>query len=208
MLYRFVYYFLAPWVIGPFLRLFNRLSLIGFDRIPEKGPAVIIANHLSLWDAIYVYWFVRRPMYFMAKAELFSIPVLGYLLRRIRVFPVKRDAVDRAALRMAAKVLEEGNMLVIFPEGTRSKDGELSPFKDGAALFAYRAHAPIVPLVMHNTMNTFPHTLGSKIKIMCGQPFRLESESTGESSSAMIKGMTSVLQNEIYRLQDEVRCLP
>jgi 1-acyl-sn-glycerol-3-phosphate acyltransferase len=203
MLYRFVYWFIAPCLVGPFLRLFNRVELIGWEHLPPKGPAVIIANHISGWDSIYLYCFIRRPLYFMAKAELFAIPVLGWLLRRIHVFPVKRDAIDRAALRKSAAVLGEGHMLVLFPEGTRSKAGQLQPFKEGAALFAHRAQAPVIPLAMQNTPQTFPRAFRQPIRILCGPPIALEKYQGQKADSQLLKAMTAEFRQEISRLKNQ-----
>lgn len=203
MLYQFVYHIVAPWIVGPFLKLFNRVEVSGLERIPAQGPAVIIGNHISLWDPIYLYCLIRRRTYFMAKAELFDIPVIGFLLRRINVFPVKRNSLDRQALKKAAQVLEQGDLLVIFPEGSRSRSGELQPFKQGAALFAHRAEAAVVPVLFENTTKTFPRAIGQKIRIICGEPLDLMEFQGKKSDSALLDSMTEKFQQSIVSLQEE-----
>ncbi len=203
MLYQFVYHVVAPWIVGPFLKLFNRVEVKGLDCIPAQGPAVIIGNHISLWDPIYLYCLIRRRSYFMAKAELFDIPVIGFLLRRINVFPVKRNSLDRQALKKAAQVLEQGHLLVIFPEGSRSKTGELQPFKQGAALFAHRAGAAVVPVLFENTTKTFPRAIGQKIRIICGDPLDLTEFQGRKSDAALLDDMTDRFRQGIVSLQKE-----
>ncbi|MDR1192770.1 MAG: 1-acyl-sn-glycerol-3-phosphate acyltransferase [Peptococcaceae bacterium] len=203
MLYQFVYYFLAPCVIGVFLRLFNRVKLIDFDKIPTRGPVILIANHVSMWDPVYLYCFVRRRAYFMAKSELFDIPVIGWLLRRIRAFPVKRNTVDRGALRRASAILAANGFLVVFPEGTRGKGEELLEFKDGAALLAHRDGVAVVPLGISGTARSFPKSLGGRVRILCGSPMPLAEFQGRKASAASLKEMSEVFRQEVTRLRDE-----
>jgi 1-acyl-sn-glycerol-3-phosphate acyltransferase len=191
MLYRFMYHFFAPWIILPYFRLFNRLRASGFDSIPASGPAVIIANHLSLWDPVLMFCLVKRRVYFMAKEEIFDVPVIGSILKRCCVFPVKRTNVDRAALRKAAQVLEDGDILVIFPEGHRSKSGELLPFKEGAALFAHKAEAPVIPVLFENTGTAFPKSIWKTIKATCGDPLDLHEFQGRKMNSTLLTDLTA-----------------
>jgi 1-acyl-sn-glycerol-3-phosphate acyltransferase len=202
MLYWFVYHIVAPWIVGPLLKLFNRVEVTGLERIPTQGPAVIVANHISLWDPIYLYCLVRRRTWFMAKSELFDIPVLGFLLRLINVFPVKRNSLDRQALKKAAQVLGQGDALVIFPEGSRSRTGELQPFKQGAALFAHRSGAAVVPVLFENTTKTFPKAIGQRIRIVCGEPLDFAEFQGRKSDAALLKDMTEKLRQSIVWLQE------
>ena len=201
MLYRFVYHILLPLGIMPLFRLFNRLVITGRENIPEQGSVVIIANHISSWDSVLLYSIIRREAYFMAKVELFQIPLLGPFLRRIHVFPVKRDTVDRTALRTAAKVLEDGHVLAIFPEGHRSKTGELLPFKPGAALFAHRAQAPVIPVLFENTPKAFPKSIWQKVRVSVGEPLDLSSFYSQKANSALLGEMTDVLRQGIVQLK-------
>lgn len=203
MLYQFVYHVFAPLMVLPFFRLFNRLEVTGLDHVPATGAAVVIANHISSWDAALLYGLIRRKSYFMAKQELFDIPVLGFILARICAFPVKRDTVDRAALRKASQVLDEGNLLVIFPEGHRSKSGELLPFKPGAALFAHRSKAVVVPVLFDNTRNAFPKSIGQKVKIVFGQSLDLTAYYSVKADSALLHEMTETFKQGIARLAPE-----
>ena len=202
MLYRFMYNFFAPWIIIPYLKLFNRLRTSGFDSIPASGPAVVIANHLSLWDPVLMFCLVKRQVFFMAKEEVFHVPIISSILKRCCVFPVKRNKVDRAALRKAAQVLEEGHVLVVFPEGHRSKSGELLPFKEGAALFAHRAGAPVIPVLFENTAKVFPKSIWQTIHVICGNPLDLHEFEGKKADSALLTEMTDKFKICIQQMQE------
>jgi 1-acyl-sn-glycerol-3-phosphate acyltransferase len=157
-------------LVSFYLRLFNRWEITGEHNIPESGPVVLVANHISLWDPPFLACSIRRPVHFMAKEELFNIPLLGRIIKALGAFPVKRGKPDRNALRLAAKYLENGEILGLFPEGTRSKSGELLQPHPGAALFALRSGAPIVPVGLIGTRTTFPLTIRGNVRVKIGEP--------------------------------------
>ncbi len=165
MFYKFVHA-----LVSFYLRVFNRWEITGEENIPSQGPVVLVANHISLWDPPFLACSIRRPVHFMAKEELFKIPLLGRIIKALGAFPVKRGKPDRNALRLAAKYLENGEILGLFPEGTRSKSGELLQPHPGAALFALRSGAPIVPVGLMGTRTTFPLTLRGHIRVKIGKP--------------------------------------
>lgn len=156
-------------VLRIYLRLFNSWEIEGRENIPQKGPVVLVANHKSLWDPIVLGCSINRDIHFMAKEELFKIPVFGKFIRLLKAFPIKRGRVDRNALKLAARYLEEGEILGLFPEGTRSKTPDLLPFQQGAALFALRSGAPIIPIGLIGTRSVFPFTFRGKIKVVIGK---------------------------------------
>lgn len=201
MLYRFVFRVFGPLIVFPLMKLFNRIEVGGLDRIPAQGPAVIIANHSSMWDPAILFCLIRRQAYFMAKSELFINPVLGFILRHICVFPVKRDSIDRAALRKASEVLDSGCLLVIFPEGHRSKSGDLLPFKPGAAYFAHRAGVPVIPILLENTMKLFPVSFRPKIRITCGNPIDLSAFEGQKNNSVLLEEMTACFRRDMELLR-------
>jgi len=205
MLYQFVYHIVGPWIVRPFLGLFNRIKLSGFDRIPAEGPAVIIANHKSMWDPVILFCRVRRRIYFIGKAELFDNWFLGFVLPRLGVFPVKRTQLDRSAIRRASEVLDQGYILVIFPEGTRSKTDELLPFKGGAALFAHRAGAPVYPVYFDNTRKIFPHSMGQKVRVACDKPIDLTAFEGKKANAALLEEITDVFRRRIEEIKADVK---
>ena len=158
-------------VVAAFRRpvpLIFQIHIEGNGHIPKEGAVVLAANHKSLWDPIFVVMASRRPVHFMAKEELFKIPVLGRLLPYLKAFPVRRGDNDRTAIRQALSVLREGSVLGIFVEGTRNKDeegGTLLPLKPGAAMLASKANAHIVPVAIQR--------MKRRITIKIGQPLTL-----------------------------------
>lgn len=162
-------YRIARMMLLIFLKIFNRIEIEG-EKIPPQGPLVIVANHKSLWDPAVLGCSIKRTIHYMAKEELFQIPVLGRLLLMVQAFPVKRGKIDRNALRIALKCLEEGQVLGLFPEGTRSKTEELLPFQPGAAIFALKIGAPIIPVALVGTKSIFPASLRGKVKVRIGKP--------------------------------------
>lgn len=203
MFYRFMVV-VAHWIIFPFLRVFNRVRITGTENIPKQGALVLAANHLSLWDPIYLFCCVPRKLNFMAKAELFKIPVVGWVIAHVHGFPVHRNTIDRAALKKSAEVLEKGETLVLFPEGTRSRTGELLPFYDGAVLFAQRSSAIVVPAAILNSPKSFPAGFRQRIHIRFGQPIDFSEYQERKVNAAMLHEMTDKLRNRIKQLQEEI----
>ncbi|WP_031544865.1 lysophospholipid acyltransferase family protein [Salinicoccus luteus] len=132
-------------IVKRFYHTRYKIRVIGEDRIPPDGPVVICSNHISELDPPLVAISVKREMSFFAKSELFKIPVLGYLISRLNALPVERGKGDRAALKKSIEVLKEGNMLLIFPEGSRNKSGTLKDLQQGASFMAVKSGAKIVP---------------------------------------------------------------
>lgn len=118
----------------------------GLEHVPREGPALVVANHLSFLDPPLLGAALERPVHFMAKQELFRYRPIAFFLRRLNAFPVKRGKPDRAAIREALSVLEDGKLLAMFPEGTRSRTGELLPGQSGVAMLALRSRAPVIPV--------------------------------------------------------------
>ena len=144
-------YYLLRGMFYTIYRVFFALHIERYGQVPEKGPAIIISNHASTWDPPMAACAIRRPTHFMAKEELFRMPVLSFILPRIRVFPVRRGTADRRAIRTAMEILQRGDLLALFPEGTRSKDGVLAGAEPGAAMFALKSQAPVIPVALVNT---------------------------------------------------------
>jgi 1-acyl-sn-glycerol-3-phosphate acyltransferase len=115
------------------------------DRIPRKGAVIIACNHISNWDPILVGLGCRREVSFVAKEELFRNPFLGALIRAYNAVPVRRGLLDRRGLKLALGVLEKQRVLLVFPEGSRSKTGDLGDAQAGVGFLAAVSRAPVVP---------------------------------------------------------------
>lgn len=143
------FFWTGYWFTRLIFGLVFRLKCTGQENIPKTGAFLLCSNHTSYFDPPIVGSWSPREVYFFAKAELFNVPVLGWLIRRTNALPVKRGTIDRAALDAAVETLKQGYGLTVFPEGTRSKDGELSPIKPGIGLLAKRFPVRIVPCYLH-----------------------------------------------------------
>jgi 1-acyl-sn-glycerol-3-phosphate acyltransferase len=142
-------YRIAAAVVKPLMRTWFRIRLEGEEHIPEAGPVILASNHRSNMDPVLLASAVRRPVAFMAKAELFVGP-LGWIMRWIGQFPVRRGGIDREALRRTDAILARGSMLGLFPEGTRG-DGGFSAVHPGLAYIVVRQRCPVLPVAIFGT---------------------------------------------------------
>ena len=151
--------------------LFFRWQVSGADKIPVTGGVIIAANHISLWDPPVIGAAITRQIHFMAKEQLFANTVFAWLISRLGAFPVRRGMADRTAIRTALSLLEDGKVLGLFPEGTRSKTGKLGRPEPGLAMLAVKAGVPVVPTAIIGTNNVFREgKLLPKFKIIFGKP--------------------------------------
>ena len=148
--------------------LIYRIEIEGKEHLPRKGKTIVSPNHFSLMDPIIIGAFLPRKVNFMAKEELFSNRLFASILNKLGVFPVKRSGADIGAIRTALKILNNGDIFCIFPEGTRSKAGEILEAKPGSAMIAIKAQSPIIPVAIIGDYKLF-----SKVKIIMGEPIYL-----------------------------------
>ena len=137
-------------------RLFFGLRSRGREHVPAAGPVLFVANHASFLDPPLVGSASPRPLSFLAKAELFGIPLFGGLIRRLNAHPLRREGADAGALRTALRVLRSGGALLVFPEGTRGEEGKLGPAKVGAGMLAVLGGAPVIPVYISGSGRAWP----------------------------------------------------
>ena len=188
------YAFAKSVVTGVFKPLY-RMEAIGLEHFPKDGGVLLCANHIHNFDPIIVGIMAPRPVHYMAKEEIFSVPVLGNIVRNCNAFPVKRGFTDREALRTGLKVLKDGHVLGLFPEGTRSKTGELGKGLAGAGFFALRSTAAVVPCAIIGPYRSF-----RKLKVIYGEPIDLD-EMRKEKASA--EQVTELIMSKIDKLKKE-----
>lgn len=194
------FYSLVYCVAWPFFNLFHPCRAVGRENIPE-GAAILCPNHTSLTDPLFAVFALRlrnRPQV-MAKAEVMEIPVLGWLLKKAGVFAVERGKSDVGAIKHALKALKSGEKLLLFPEGTRSKDGELGQAKGGAAMLAVRTGVPIVPMYIPAEKKWFRRT-----PVVFGTPY-LPQIAGKKGTSEEYEAIAQDLMDRIAALREQTR---
>lgn len=145
-------YHLFKWsVVSPMLHGYFRVKIFGAEQVPPQGPLIVVSNHASDFDPPIVSNCVRRPVAYMAKQELFEVPILSTLIRWYGAYPVNRGSADRSAIRAALACLEQGWATGLFLQGTRTPDGRITDPKLGAALIAQKAQVPLLPVCLWGT---------------------------------------------------------
>jgi 1-acyl-sn-glycerol-3-phosphate acyltransferase len=194
-----VLYWGIRWFFIQIFRFCYRWDVRGLENLPREGPYILCSNHISWWDPPLVGSLVRnRQVHFMAKEELFEIPVFAQILTRIQVFPVKRGSADRRAIKMALDKLKNGNILGLFPEGTRSKTDELLPPQSGVGLIALKSEAPVVPVAIIGHYRLF-----RPIKVKIGMPLQFAEYYGQKAKSEQLEQIASLIMTEIGRLRQE-----
>lgn len=184
-LFRFLFAFICRW------------QITGLKNFPAKGPVIVIANHVSYWDPIVVGSALPRQVHFMAKKELFSYPVFGCILRLLGAFPVSRGRPDRAAIKRALAHLKKGEVIGVFPEGTRSKTGELLPPFTGTAYIALRAGAPVCPVALIGTQHIFYRGFFRKFQVRIGPVIHF-----GQAENQDLETVANKMMEKIQELLD------
>jgi 1-acyl-sn-glycerol-3-phosphate acyltransferase len=137
-------------------RLLFRIRFAGVEHVPLAGPVVLAPNHVSYMDPVLLTIPVHRPLHYMTLDVFFGVPGLGGLIRWFRAFPVRELELDRLAIRTGMRILRDGQALVVFPEGGRSPDGRLLPFRPGAFRLALQVDAPVVPVTIAGAHAAWP----------------------------------------------------
>ncbi|OLN23254.1 1-acyl-sn-glycerol-3-phosphate acyltransferase [Domibacillus antri] len=189
------FYTVAKTVVKIVLTPVYRIQVTGLEHFPEEGGVLLCANHIDNLDPPVVGITSKRPVRFMAKEELFRLKWSGKLMRGLNAFPVKRGMSDREALRSGLKLLKEGQVLGLFPEGTRSKDGRLGKGLAGAGFFALRTEAAVVPCAVLG-----PYKIGRKLKVVYGPPIDMQPLRDRKASA---EEATETIMNAIGRLIQE-----
>jgi 1-acyl-sn-glycerol-3-phosphate acyltransferase len=191
------FYSFAKSVVYGILKPIYRFEVIGRENFPKEGGVLMCTNHIDNLDPPVIGINAPRPVHFMAKEELFNVAILGKMLPNLNAFPVKRGMSDREALRKGLALLKEGHVLGLFPEGTRSKNGELGKGLAGAGFFALRTDAYILPCAIVGPYKAF-----KKLKVIYGNPIDM-SELRARRASA--EEATELIMNEIRKLINEHR---
>ncbi|NLJ55962.1 MAG: 1-acyl-sn-glycerol-3-phosphate acyltransferase [Firmicutes bacterium] len=190
-----MFYYLIRNSFAYFFKVFYLLNFDGLENLPLQGPYIICANHTSWFDPPLVgsLPLKERKIYFMAKEELFKIFPLGFILKKLEAFPVKRNIADRKAIRRALQVLSAGGILGLFPEGTRMRTGELGKPHHGAALIALKSKKPVLPIAIK-----WPPRIFQPVKINIGPLIYFEEG--GKIKGEVLEKISLQIMAEIKKL--------
>ncbi len=139
-----------------FCNLFFRIRVYGRENVPDKGAFVLVANHQSYLDPVFCGIPLKRPLYFLARDSLWKNRFFGWLISSVNTIPVRQDKADLSAMRKVIGKLKEGRGVCLFPEGTRTSDGKITPFKPGFGLLCRRGEAAVVPVLIDGAFECWP----------------------------------------------------
>jgi len=190
MFYRF-----AKALFTLYFKCLYSLDVTGVENLPAQGAFIICANHTSWFDPPLIGCLIpgRNRVYFMAKEELFKVFVFGFLIKKLGAFPVKRNTADRKAIKRGLQVLEEGGILGLFPEGTRSPNGQLGKLYNGAALIALKSKKPVVPISIK-----WPKKFFRPVKVRIGSSISFTEE--GKIRGEILEKISSKISEELEKL--------
>lgn len=166
-------YHAARLCVSLLARLFFRFRVVGVARVPNTGGVIVAANHASYFDIPFLGCALPRQTDYLAKRELFVLPLIGGLLRALGGLAVRRGQMDRQALAVAVEQLQSGRMLTLYPEGTRSLTGRLAPAKPGIGMLVAQSGALVLPVYIHGTYRIRPFRL---VTIVFGAPISFQPE--------------------------------
>lgn len=177
-----------------------RTEVIGKENVPKTGGMILSANHVSNWDPPFLGTFIDRHVNYMAKEELFVNPIFSWLITQCHAFPVKRGIADRGAIKTALSRLKDGKCVAIFPEGTRSKTGELGKAETGVGLLAAMSKVPVVPAAIIGTREIFSKgNMFPKLKVIYGKPMyydgkRGDKEAMADFSQSIMQEIAELIK--------------
>lgn len=181
-----------------YLKIFRNIKIEGQNNMPKNGAVIVASNHVSYLDPVVVGCVFTREINFLAKEELFQIPVLRSIITALHAFPVKRGSGDRGALRAALKLLSQGKCFGIFPEGHRNRSNlPLAPFKAGAAMLALKSGAPVLPVAVQGTKGVL-----SQVRVKIGKPIPVPNHDKVDKNT--VTSFNQQLEKAVSQLLEEL----
>jgi 1-acyl-sn-glycerol-3-phosphate acyltransferase len=203
-----VFYRVMRFFIADGSRALYRVKVIGGEHVPKTGGFVLAPSHRSMMDIPFAAAITHRRIRFMGKEALFRVPVLGTLFTWLGGFPVARDGTDRKAVRDSVTMLEAGEVLCVYPEGTRQHGPKIQPLQPGAAYLALRSGVPIVPIgiagseeILRDHSAPIPHF--RRVVITVGEPIVPEARTSGVVARDKVDTLTQRLSDSLQALLDQ-----
>ncbi len=197
---KLIYQLVSKFFVLPIYKFLFKGHLIGRENIPQKDSFIMVSNHGSLLDPPLLGHAIGRNISFMAKAELFKIPILGFVIKACGAYPVKRGFADKNTIQIACKKLSNNNCIGIFIDGTRQKNGRVNKPKLGAALLAFKNQKILLPVAIVNSHRLIKYKFCipffSKIVIKVGKPVQPPQNSSRDD----LNSVTMLLQDNINNL--------
>jgi 1-acyl-sn-glycerol-3-phosphate acyltransferase len=189
-----------------------RARIEGREKLPAHAGYILAPSHRSMMDIPFAAWLSRRPLRYMGKASLFRIPVAGWFFRRLGGFEVARDGTDRKALRDSIAMLQSGDVLLVYPEGTRQNGPKIAALQPGAAYLALRAGVPIVPVGLAGTEEILRgHRLKlpkfGRVVMVVGDPIVTPPRDSGVVPREQVDALTARLHDALQDVFDRANAL-
>ncbi|MBD3380928.1 MAG: 1-acyl-sn-glycerol-3-phosphate acyltransferase [candidate division Zixibacteria bacterium] len=197
-----LFYHFTAFTVGWMFRILYGVKRYNLEKLDFEGPAILASNHISLADPPLIGSLTPFEVHFMAKAELFKNPVFGKTISALNAFPVKRGLIDRKAMKRAEEILIDGGRVLIFPEGTRQKDGVMKSGRPGLAKLAIENDVPVLPVYLENSNRLSKVFLSRRyIKIVYGDLIDTASFMPGLPQKDRIRKLTEHIMTEIKALR-------
>lgn len=190
-----MFYQTAKAICRAYLFLIRRWKVQGPTELPPGEGLILVSNHTSYLDPVIIGCVFNRRVFYMAKAELFQIPGLSWIITKLGAFPVQRQGVDRYAIRRALELLAAGEVVGIFPEGTRSSTGEVLKPHLGAALLAAKGGMPLLPVAVSGARGFW-----GQVRVNIGEPMWVTTGDRQKSSRTQLEKASGEIMSEISRL--------
>jgi 1-acyl-sn-glycerol-3-phosphate acyltransferase len=185
------------------------LQIYGRENLIEEGPALLAMNHQSYLDPPLAAVCCDREIHFLARKNLFDLPILGRLLHHLNVIGLDRDGADMSALKTVIRLLKNGGSTIVFPEGTRTQDGQLGPARPGIGLIIAKSLAPVVPMRVFGAYDAFPRTAKfprrAPITIVIGEPMHFTKADVAGDPRTVYQALSEKVMARIAALENPRR---